>query len=241
MGWIEIAMVLALFAACGTGIVFLLHSISANDFQKAVRRMKEVKEEAITKENEIKEEFARARKESQAEIEKCKTQAAKLIEEAKETIAQMRQAEESAAHEERARIIDSAHKEVVRLKSNMQAEAATAAVAAGVDLIKKMFAEPTLAAFHEVFSDELIAAVALVDQSSFTVRSRVVKVASARPLDDARLAKLTAILVQKVAPDAVLETSVDPSLVAGITIAMGEFVIDGSVKNKLQRLVPLLK
>ena len=59
---------------------------------------------------------------------------------------------------------------------------------------------------------------------------------SAAPLDDQELAALRSRLEQMTGGKVELETSVDPSLLGGIQVRLGDLLIDGSVRGRLERL-----
>jgi F-type H+-transporting ATPase subunit delta len=59
---------------------------------------------------------------------------------------------------------------------------------------------------------------------------------TAVPLSTAQLAALEKALEQRTGKDIELTTSVDPSLMGGILVRIGDTVLDGTVKGKLDRL-----
>jgi F-type H+-transporting ATPase subunit delta len=59
---------------------------------------------------------------------------------------------------------------------------------------------------------------------------------TAVPLTAAQLAALEKALEQRTGKDIELTTSVDPSLMGGILVRIGDTVLDGTVKGKLDRL-----
>ncbi|HXI80241.1 MAG TPA: ATP synthase F1 subunit delta [Verrucomicrobiae bacterium] len=59
---------------------------------------------------------------------------------------------------------------------------------------------------------------------------------SASPLDDAELRAITARLEQMSGAQVALETAVDPDLIGGIVVRIGDRLIDGSVRGRLERL-----
>jgi F-type H+-transporting ATPase subunit delta len=62
------------------------------------------------------------------------------------------------------------------------------------------------------------------------------EVTSARPLDDAEIAELKAVLKTKLGRDARLDTRVDPSLLGGLVVKVGSRMIDSSLRTKLEGL-----
>jgi len=63
-----------------------------------------------------------------------------------------------------------------------------------------------------------------------------VHVTSAAPLDDAQRERLTSALRKRLKRDVRLHCKVDASLIGGAVVRAGDFVIDGSLKARLQRL-----
>jgi len=59
---------------------------------------------------------------------------------------------------------------------------------------------------------------------------------SAAPLDDAEIRAITARLEAMTGGSVALETAVDPDLLGGIVVRIGDRLIDGSVRGRLERL-----
>jgi F-type H+-transporting ATPase subunit delta len=59
---------------------------------------------------------------------------------------------------------------------------------------------------------------------------------SASPLDDAELRAITARLEQMSGNQVELETAIDPDLIGGVVVRIGDRLIDGSVRGRLERL-----
>jgi len=62
------------------------------------------------------------------------------------------------------------------------------------------------------------------------------EVITARPLDDATLARLVAELNRVTGKSVQLFQKVDPSILGGVVIKVGEQVIDGSLRRKLEQI-----
>lgn len=63
-----------------------------------------------------------------------------------------------------------------------------------------------------------------------------VKVTSALPLSETALAEIRSKLSSSLAADPILETAVDPALLGGVVIRIGDTVYDGSMRNRLKQL-----
>lgn len=68
------------------------------------------------------------------------------------------------------------------------------------------------------------------------IESQQVTVVSAQELDAATTDRIKADLISKYGSDLSFEFKVDPSLIAGLKIRVGNDVWDGSVKSRLARL-----
>ena len=63
-----------------------------------------------------------------------------------------------------------------------------------------------------------------------------IDVATPTPMDDATRADLARRLQETFGKEPVLHTSVDPSLIGGLTLRVGDQLVDGSVASQLRRL-----
>jgi F-type H+-transporting ATPase subunit delta len=85
---------------------------------------------------------------------------------------------------------------------------------------------------------DLVRVVGYEIRREYETRSgrRRVKVRSAKPLSESALKSIEATLRPIISADPVLETSIDPGLVGGVVIQVGDTVYDGSVRNRLKQL-----
>ncbi len=78
---------------------------------------------------------------------------------------------------------------------------------------------------------------AMMDQNAGRVR---VQVHSAKPLDEATLSSLKGVLSSSLKKEVHLDPSVDPSMLAGLAVQIGDKVIDGSLKTQIANLRSIL-
>ena len=63
-----------------------------------------------------------------------------------------------------------------------------------------------------------------------------VKVTAAMPLSDEQAGKLADALAKRLARTVRLHTEIDSSLIGGAVIRAGDFVVDGSLRGRIERL-----
>jgi len=61
-------------------------------------------------------------------------------------------------------------------------------------------------------------------------------VVTATEADPEQLNKIKDALRRRFGREVAMETSIDPSLIGGVLVQAGDVVIDGSIRNKLERL-----
>ncbi len=76
----------------------------------------------------------------------------------------------------------------------------------------------------------------LSDRIAASHGSRLAEVRSAVPLDGATVERLTAALSKQIGSAVEVRTVVDPDILGGIVARVGDTVIDGSVRSKLESL-----
>jgi F-type H+-transporting ATPase subunit delta len=81
----------------------------------------------------------------------------------------------------------------------------------------------------------------LADQAARSAGVELAEVRSAIPLDDAAVERLKAALAKSTGRPVEVRTVVDPSVLGGIVARVGDTVIDGSVRSRLDSLRAALK
>jgi F-type H+-transporting ATPase subunit delta len=80
----------------------------------------------------------------------------------------------------------------------------------------------------------------LVQRAAAAKNRTVAEVRSAVPLDDDQQARLAAALANATAKEIELKVVVDPTVLGGLVATVGDTVIDGSVRTRLDQLTSLL-
>ena len=94
---------------------------------------------------------------------------------------------------------------------------------------------------QRVLVSELIDEIMSVDDSKFAAGSAEAVLICACPIDDPDRKRLEDIISAKIHAPAILQVSVDETIIAGIVVKIGALTIDGSLRNKLSKAVAILK
>jgi F-type H+-transporting ATPase subunit delta len=76
----------------------------------------------------------------------------------------------------------------------------------------------------------------VVERAAATRRRVVAEVRSAVPLDDAQRKRLAAALSSNLGKEVEVKVIVDPSVIGGLSARVGDTVIDGTVRHRLEQL-----
>jgi len=221
-------------------IIVVMRVLFYKHVNSALSRLRELQEEALIKESQIREELDRIKQERLAEVERGKLEAKKIIEAAKKDGDNLRSKIESLAKEESQKIISFGQDEVQKMKQELMSGLKQKAVDLSIEMIKYTFTNKGMESLQHELMDELIAEIDSIDKERFAVKTDKVGVVSSSQLSSNEKSRLVDVLSRKLGSQVVLEEKIDPGIISGFVIQMNEFIIDGSLKNKLNKAVPYL-
>ena len=109
-------------------------------------------------------------------------------------------------------------------------------------MIAELLTETDKIALQYEFANGIIQEISQLPKEQFSIQGNpVVKVTSSFPLLNRQRDEIRLLLEQKTGKKIELSEQLDPSFIGGLTLEMGGMVIDGTLKNKLQRIIPHLK
>jgi len=223
-------------------IVLFLRWLLYSHISRALERLQKLNQQNLEKEKMLKEEFGRARKQSELEIQQGKIQAENIKEQAKEEGEKTRRNLLEASKEEAKRIVNEGVRDSQRKNNDLLLEMQDKAVYLAVDIVRHIFTEKIRMALHAQVIDELIDDVAGLDKEKIRAQGDRAEIVCAYPLEDQQKQRLQQALSAKLERNIVLEEAVDQEIVGGLIIRLSGFVvIDGSIKNKFKRVIPIMK
>lgn len=187
---------------------------------------------------------ANAEKEAQKILADAQAKANEVVREATgraETAAKdITASAESEAARIRAAAKEEAEDEKVRVLSDLRSQVAALSMAAAQRLVGEALDEQRQRTLiKEFFSGVKSGKVVMLEDASVSGTSAVVT--SALPLTDDEKAAVRTDVLAKVGTDAEVTFKVDPSILGGLVVRVGDKVLDGSVSGKLSAMAERLR
>jgi F0F1-type ATP synthase delta subunit len=228
---------IATFAALIVGMRLLFY----RNLNSALQRLKALHEEEQIKEAQLKEELERAKQERFSEVEKGRKEAKDILETAKREAENIRMKSQETAKSSAEEILKSGREEVERLKAGLSSEVEGRALEYCLEMIKYAFTDKAREAIQHYLVSEIIEEFKLIPAEQLPKSVTKVKVTSCFPLKDSDKEMINRSLAEKTGAQFSLEVFEDRSLLTGLFIEVGSLVIDGSLKNKLVKVIPYVK
>jgi len=229
----QVVNFLILFA----GLYFLLW--------KPILKMLDQRKERIQQGLEDAERAREERERAQAEFNKRLAEAAqereKIIAQAKEEAQEERKAILAQAEQEAERALIEAREEAQlegeRILEELRGQVAVLAIAAANRLIGEALDEERQRRLVDEFFTGISAGrVEIIDEAELAVGDTKAQVTSALPLSEEEKATLASNLAAQLGAEPEIEFDVDPAILGGLVLKVGDRVIDGSVAGKLGAL-----
>ncbi|MFA6358175.1 MAG: F0F1 ATP synthase subunit delta [Candidatus Omnitrophota bacterium] len=223
-------------------IILFLRWLLYTHISRALDRLQKLNQQNLEKEKVLKEELERAKKQSDMEIRQGKIEAESIKEQAKEDGEKARRNLLDSSKEEAKRIVNEGVRDSQRKYNDLLLEMQDKAVYLAVDIVRYIFTDKIHKELHTQIIEELIEDVASLDKEKIRAQGDKAEIVCAYPLEAAQKQRLQQALSNKLERHIILEETVDQEVVGGLIIRLSGFVvIDGSVKNKFKRILPVMK
>ncbi|MFC1631105.1 F0F1 ATP synthase subunit delta [Candidatus Omnitrophota bacterium] len=235
--WQLVSIQLITFALIVLFLRWLLHGL----ISRALRKLHQLNQENLEKEKTLKEELDRARLQAQREIKQAQAEGENIKQLARAKAEQEREEIINSGRQEARRLLNQGERESQRKQVESDLELEQRAVYLANRMIKYIFTEPGQQDLQTHLIDQLLTEIEALDQARVKPEGNQAEVTTAFKLKERQLLRLKQALVAKTNGKIGITEKVDPQIIAGLVIKLGGFVIDGSIKNKLKKIVPLIK
>ncbi len=222
-------------------LIFLLRFLFKQHLNMASTSINTLLEENMVKETQLTEELKRVKEEKEAEIKKGKMESLAIIEEAKSEGLKLRLKIEEEAKLQAEKILLEAKEEVAKFKEKAIKETFEQSLCLAVEIIEKIFTEENKEDLQTKFTNEIIADISQLPRDKFPASVNKVKILSSFPLKEVQREDLRKVLCDKLGDSLILEETVNKELISGLFLEMPGLVIDGTLKNRLNKIIPYLQ
>lgn len=220
-----------------TGLLVVLKMLFNRHLNLALKRLKTLYEESLLKETELKAELERARQERASEVEKGRLEAKALLENAKKQAESVRLKLEDEAKLQAEKIIQQGREELRKLKKDTGKEIDQKALELAVQIIKYTLTEHGRETLHHELVGEILREIEHLKKEEFSVQTNKVNLTTPIALTPQEKEKIKQILSDKFSAEVDIEERLDANLIIGLIIEISNLVIDGSLKNKIEKML----
>ncbi len=222
-------------------IVLVMRLLFGSQLKIALNRLQVLHQESLEKEEVLNKELERAKAQAEAEISRAKEEAKQIIETAKRNSEKSSTEAVERAQAEAKRTIAESLEKSKRLEAEVLAQAESKSVTIAQELIRFVFTQDDLKILQSHLIDELIEELKNIDKAKLIVKTDKAEVVSSQALSSKEKENLKEVLSSKLGGNLSIEEKIDETLVAGIVIKLAGLVIDGSLKNKFNRAMGVIK
>jgi len=229
----QVVNFLILFA----GLYFLLWKPILKMFDQRKERIQQGLEDA----ERAREERERAEAEFDKRLEEAAQERERIIARATDEAQEERKAMLAQAEQDAEKVLieagEEAESERERILEDLRGQVAVLAIAAANRLIGEALDEERQRRLVDEFFTGISAGrVQIIDEAELAVGERKAQVTSALPLSEEEKATLASNLAAQLGAEPEMEFEVDPAILGGLVLKVGDRVIDGSAAGKLGAL-----
>ena len=220
------------------GLAFFLRHLLTRNISNATSHLQRMLKDTAGQEEKIKKKIEEAELKYKETIEKAKKDGVEIKAKAAQEIDEERNNIIEQAHQQSEAIIERAHSTCDLIKTELQTHINEKAIILAKELACQVIPENITQSMHVMWLDTLIAGgIEGIDKLKIPEQVHQVEITSAITLTDEQRSNLKNKLQEVLDRGIEIIEKVDPDLVAGVVINMGNLVFDGSFQAKVKELV----
>jgi len=222
-------------------LIIVLKSLFQKHLDIALKRLKTSHQESLAREAQLKEELAKTKEQQRIQLEQAETRVKEMISLAEKEGQNLSKKIEDEASQKAENIIQKGKDTIEKLKQDVVTSADSESIGLSIKMIEHIFSAKGKEALHIQFIEEIISELDALDESKFTVKSDKVKVKTSLALNEKEKSDIKSVLSKKLNAEVVLVEEINDELIVGILLEIGPLIIDGSLRNRLNKIIPYLK
>jgi F-type H+-transporting ATPase subunit b len=222
-------------------LIIVLRFLFYRQLNSALSRLKLLHEENLKKEAELNSELDAIKKQRERELAQAREEAVKLLKEARVKSERMAGEIQSAAQAQAQSVMEQSRVKAQVLEQELVAGQYAKALDLAEKIVSMAFTATGAENIQQLLFSELIEEIRSIDPARFTVKSPEAKIFSAYPLREEQKRVLSAILSEKMGLAVQMEECISADIIAGLRAQIGALTLDGSLKNKFEKILSYLK
>lgn len=198
------------------------------------KRLQLIADESSKKIDALRAQIEEAKTEYQRTIAKAKEDARKLIADAQKEAEELTAGNLQETRQQTDKMVKSTQARKESMEREMKSEVMRKGIYLSKVIIKQAFTADSLGATHDVMIEEISKQIDNIDLTQMSEDITEAEIVTIFPLGEQIKEMLKKQLSSKLNKNIELKETIDDSVVAGILIKLGSFILDGSLANKLR-------
>lgn len=224
-----------------TALILVLRKILYSASFNETKRLQQLNQENVKKAKELAAKIIEAEKEHKEKIATIEEEARKMKSEAKEEIERLRQDVLNKAKQESERIVNQALSTKDRLRQDIESGMEERNIERSIHLISQILNSKNQKLVHEGFIIDIIEEIENITPQKLKLTTDKGEIVVPFAMDESKREKIIQLLSDKTGRKISLQEKIDKEVIAGVTIKLGNLVIDGSLSGKLREIAEKLK
>jgi len=222
-------------------LAFLLRQFLTQHVTQSQDRLQQLVKENRKREDELNKRREETEKELKIKIHQHNEEVGKLRAAAEVDAQKMQEEIVARAKEDAKRIVTEEKEKREQVRAKLVAEMEEKALILASDIIGHIFTAQVARGIHCQLTDEFIEEIGKSDGQGMQLDVDEVEIAVPYPLTEVQMEKLKKILSSKMGRSIEVTQTIDPGIVTGMVVRLGNSVLDGSLTNKLKGAMAYVK
>jgi len=222
-------------------LIFLLRQFLNQQVTRSQDKLQQLVQENRKREEELNKRRDETEKELKIKIDQHNKEVGKLRAAAKVDAQKMQEEIVARAKKDAERIVTEEKEKREQVRVKLVAEMEEKALNLASDIIGHIFTAQVTRGIHYQLTDEFIEEIGKSDGRGLQLDVDEVEVAVPYSLTEVQMEKLKKILSSKMGRSIEVTQTIDPGIVTGMVVSLGNLVLDGSLTNKLKGAMAYVK
>ncbi len=222
-------------------LAFLLRQFLTQHVTQSQDRLQQLVQENRKREDELKEKRENMESEFKVKNAQHREEMGRLKSVAEVDAQKVHEEVLAKAEEQGKRIVADAEAQKEKMRKQLVMEMEEKALILASDIIEHVFTAELAKGIHTQLTDELIGEIEGSDSQGFQLDVDGVEVLVPYSLTDAQMAKIKKIFTSKMGLSVDIKQTIQPDIMTGMVVRLGNSVLDGSLKNKLKEAMAYVR